>query len=57
MPKEDNQQIGHKFPFNACEILCSSNGLNINKLMTLKKEVKVEENKDNEEKNENKEKL
>ena len=55
MPSEDTPTIGHKYPFNACEILCSSNGLNINKLMTLKKEVKVEENKDNEEKNENKE--
>ena len=55
MPSEDTPTIGHKYPFNACEILCSANGLNINKLMTLKKEVKVEENKDNEEKNENKE--
>ncbi len=51
MPSEDSPTIGHKYPFNACEILCSANGLNINKLMTLKKEVKVEENKDNEEKN------
>ena len=55
MPSEDTPTVGHKYPFNACEILCSANGLNINKLMTLKKEVKVEENKDNEEKNENKE--
>ena len=55
MPSEDTPTIGHKYPFNACEILCSANGLNINKLMSLKKEVKVEENKDNEEKNENKE--
>ena len=36
MPSEDSPTIGHKFPFNACEILCSSNGLNMNKLINLK---------------------
>ena len=58
MPSEDSPTIGHKFPFNACEILCSPNGLNMNKLLNLKdesknenlkkddEEVKIEENED-----------
>ena len=53
MPKEDNQQIGHKFPFNACEILCSFNGFNVNRIMDLSKEKKDNENKINEEKGKN----
>ena len=58
MPSEDSPNIGHKYPFNACEILCSPNGLNMNKLLNLKdesknenlkkddEEVKIEENED-----------
>ena len=53
MPKEDNQQIGHKFPFNACEILCSFNGFNVNRIMDLSKEKKDNENKINEDKEKN----
>ena len=40
MPSEDSPNIGHKYPFNACEILCSPNGLNMNKLLNLKDESK-----------------
>ena len=40
MPSEDSPTIGHKYPFNACEILCSPNGLNMNKLLNLKDESK-----------------
>ena len=43
MPSEDDQMIGHKYPFNACEILCSPNGLNMNKLLNLKDESKNED--------------
>ena len=46
MPKENNQQLGHKFPFNACEILCSLNGFNINRIMDLTKEKKDKEKKE-----------
>ena len=37
--------FGHKYPFNSCEILCSDNGLNINKLLTkpLSKQLKKKE--------------
>ncbi len=65
MPSEDSPNIGHKYPFNACEILCSPNGLNMNKLLNLKDEsknedldkkdddeVKVEENENEDEKKE-----
>ena len=65
MPSEDSPNIGHKYPFNACEILCSPNGLNMNKILNLKDEsknedldkkdddeVKVEENENEDEKKE-----
>ena len=32
MPTEDSEKVGHAFPFNACEILCTENGLNIDDL-------------------------
>lgn len=38
MPTEDSEKVGHAFPFNACEILCTENGLNIEKLMDLQEE-------------------
>ena len=49
MPSDDSQLVGHKYPFNACEILCSQNGLNINKLLNLKDEDVKEEEKEKEE--------
>ena len=49
MPAEDSPTIGHKFPFNACEILCSLNGFNINRIMDLTKEKKDKEKKEIEE--------
>ena len=63
MPKEDNQQIGHKFPFNACELLCSLNGFNINRILLMednendnqeKQDEKEEEEKKEEKKEEEK---
>ena len=35
MPKEDKINEGHKFPFNACELLCSLNGFNINRILLM----------------------
>ena len=35
MPKEDKINEGHKFPFNACELLCSINGFNINRILLM----------------------
>ena len=53
MPSEDDQMIGHKYPFNACEILCSQNGLNMNKLLNMKDEDVKEEEKEKDENDEN----
>jgi hypothetical protein len=33
MPLEDDYRKGHKFPFNACEIICSENGFILEKLL------------------------
>lgn len=33
MPQSDELNIGHKYPFNACEILCSENSFIIDKLI------------------------
>ena len=35
IPEKDELSIGHKYPFNACQIICSDNGLNINKLLKM----------------------
>ena len=47
MPLEDTQEKGHKYPFNACEILCSMNGLNIEKLSEVTKTDNKEKSEDN----------
>ena len=46
IPKEDNQKIGYKFPFNASEILCSNNMNILNKFFESKKEKKKNINPD-----------
>ena len=67
IPEKDELSIGHKYPFNACQIICSDNGLNINKLLKLplakiikeknekKKNLKYEQEKEkrNDDKEEN----
>ena len=47
MPEQDNQENGHKYPFNACEILCSTNGINIEKLVEIAKTKNKEKFADN----------
>ena len=65
MPKEDKINEGHKFPFNACELLCSLNGFNINRILLMednendnqeKKDEKEEEEKKEDEKKEDEKK-
>ena len=46
VPAEDDKVKGHKFPFNACEILCSENGFILDKLVE-KTEV-VDDDEDSE---------
>lgn len=35
MPEREEYEKGHKFPYNSCEILCSVNGLNLDKLLNI----------------------
>ena len=38
MPENEEYKEGYKYPYNSCEILCSENGLNINKLLNIHNE-------------------
>ena len=51
MPTSNDQKIGHKFPFNATEILCADNSSIQEKIM---KETLLNDIEPNEEQNENK---
>ena len=51
MPSSDDQKIGHKFPFNATEILCADNSSIQERVMN---ELQYKESEFNEESNENK---
>ena len=53
MPENEEYEKGHKYPYFSCELLCSINGFNINKLLKMpldidKKEIKekIEDNED-----------
>ena len=50
MPKEDEYKIGHRYPYYSCELLCTPNGLNIDRLLDTFEE---EENSQNNEKDMN----
>ena len=50
MPKEDSEKVGHVYPFNACEILCTDNGLNLDKIIEAQDDEPEKEN-DSEESN------
>ena len=69
LPKEDEYEIGHRYPYYSCELLCSSNGLNIDRLLDISEdniiqnnekdlnEEKKEDLKENKENNDEKEKI
>ena len=38
MPEKEEYEKGHKYPYYSCEILCSMNGFNIEKLLKINKE-------------------
>ena len=33
MPEKDEYESGHRYPYYSCELLCSFNGLNIDRLI------------------------
>ena len=35
MPEKDEYEKGHKYPYYSCELLCTSNGFNIDKLLQI----------------------
>jgi len=44
-PEKEEYEIGHKYPYYSCDLLCSVNGLNIDKLLdTHDKEIKNNNN-------------
>ena len=46
MPKEDEYETGHRYPYYACELLCSTNGLNIDRLLDIYDEDNNENNEE-----------
>lgn len=46
MPIEDDLKIGHKYPFNACEILCSENEFIVDKIFENTKLVRESDDSD-----------
>ena len=69
MPENDEYEIGHRYPYYSCELLCSINGLNIERLLSINEEEndknikkdkkeedpKILDNNDNENKEKNEE--
>ena len=47
-PERDEYEKGHKYPYNSCEILCSINGFNLDKLSNNEKKEKNKNNEDHE---------
>ena len=52
MPDKDEYESGHRYPYYSCELLCSFNGLNIDRLIETYNEEQNNESLNN---NENKE--
>ena len=48
VPEREEYEKGHKYPYNSCEILCSINGFNLDKLSNNKNEEKNANNEENE---------
>ena len=44
LPKEDEYEIGHRYPYYSCELLCSGNGLNIDRLLDISEEDNIQDN-------------
>ena len=35
MPEKEEYEKGHKYPYYSCEVLCSMNGLNLDKILKM----------------------
>ena len=55
IPEKDEYEAGYRYPYYSCELLCSINGLNLDKLLTTYPEENIENNNQKEELNDKKE--
>ena len=55
IPEKDEYETGYRYPYYSCELLCSINGLNLDKLLTTYSEENIENNNQKEELNDKKE--
>jgi len=53
MPEKEEYEKGHKYPYYSCEILCSMNGLNLEKLLNTYDEEYDNEDKDKDDMDDN----
>ena len=55
MPEKEEYEKGHKYPYYSCELLCSMNGLNLDKILKLPDKFNndIEENKNQNKDNKN----
>ena len=44
MPEKDEYETGYRYPYYSCELLCSVNGLNIDKLLSTYPEEIIDNN-------------
>ena len=52
MPENDEYEKGHKYPYYSCEILCSMNGLNLEKILNTYDDDDDDDDNDNDDDNE-----
>ena len=56
MPEKDEYETGYRYPYYSCELLCSDNGLNLDKLLNTYPEENMDNNNNNNQKDEQKDK-
>ena len=47
IPEKDEYEVGYRYPYYSCELLCSVNGLNLDKLLSTYPEENIENNTTN----------
>ena len=47
MPEKDEYETGYRYPYYSCELLCSDNGLNLDKLLNTYPEENMDNNNNN----------
>ena len=47
IPEKDEYEVGYRYPYYSCELLCSVNGLNLDKLLSTYPEENIDNNTTN----------